>query len=180
MAALPGSAPRSVRERTRRREAEDALRQRYRAFQLRALIIGPIGRGRRLRRPPVESRLDRLLGGVVNVLLDHMSVRARDRAESMKFYAEVFGVPADGPRSRSGWLTVSSGLSLIFEEGSVEDRVHCAFRVEPGDFDVLRARLGELRIPLGPTRGTPMARSYDVRIGAAASTLATRTGTASS
>ena len=89
----------------------------------------------------------------MNILLDHLSVRVRDRVESMRFYAEIFGVPADGPRSRSGWLTVSSALSLIFEEGSAGERSHYAFRVEPGDFDVLRGRLGELRIPFGSDAG---------------------------
>jgi catechol 2,3-dioxygenase-like lactoylglutathione lyase family enzyme len=85
----------------------------------------------------------------MKVLLDHMSVPVHSKAETARFYASVFGVATDGPRARSGWLTLSDALSLIFEEGDVPDRQHYAFRVDPGDFEILLERVRRLDIPFG-------------------------------
>ena len=91
----------------------------------------------------------------MKVLLDHMSVPVHSKTETAQFYAEVFGVPADGPRARSGWLTLSDALSLIFEEGDVREKNHYAFRVEPGDFDALLERARGLGLPLGSSADNP-------------------------
>ncbi len=85
----------------------------------------------------------------MKVLLDHMSLPVHSKADSAQFYASVFGVSTDGPRARSGWLTVNDALSLILEEGEVRAKNHYAYRVDPGDFDVLLDRVGGLGIPLG-------------------------------
>ena len=85
----------------------------------------------------------------MKVLLDHMSVPVHSRAETAQFFGSVFGVPTDGPRARSGWLALSDGLSLIFEEWEVPERNHYAFRVEPSDFDALLDRVRGLSIPFG-------------------------------
>lgn len=85
----------------------------------------------------------------MRVLLDHMSFQVRNRAESAQFYASVFGVPVEGPRARSGWLTLSDALSLIFEESESPEKNHYAFRVDSPDFDALLERVQGLGVPFG-------------------------------
>jgi extradiol dioxygenase family protein len=85
----------------------------------------------------------------MKVLLDHMSVPVHDRASTAQFYASVFGVSTDGPRSRSGWVALSDGLSLILEEGEVPGPRHYAFRVEMTDFRTTVERVRDLGIPFG-------------------------------
>ena len=85
----------------------------------------------------------------MKVLLDHLSVPVHSKTETAQFYAGIFGVPTDGPRARSGWLALSDALFLIFEEGDVPERNHYAFRVDPGDFDLLLDRVRGLDIPFG-------------------------------
>lgn len=85
----------------------------------------------------------------MKVLLDHMSVPVHDKAATAQFYAGVFGVKTDGPRARSGWVTLSDALALILEEGEVHATNHYAFRVEPDDFQAVLGRVRGLGIPFG-------------------------------
>ena len=91
--------------------------------------------------------------------LDHIIVPAADRVASARLVAQLLGVPRSetcnvGPFSP---VYVNEGLTLDFAQmpGPFTPG-HFAFRVSPGDFEAILARLeaagiGYRSTPLGPT-----------------------------
>ena len=87
----------------------------------------------------------------MTVFLDHMSVPARDKVGTAEFYARVFGVTYEGPRRDFAPIRLNDGLTLNFEESSVPEAHHYAFRVAADEFDAVIGRLTAAGIPFGST-----------------------------
>lgn len=85
------------------------------------------------------------------VALDHMSIPARDKVATAQFYARVFGVTYDGPRRHFAPVRLSDGLTLNFEESTVPEVHHYAFRATPEEFEAVLGRLKGNAIPFGST-----------------------------
>jgi catechol 2,3-dioxygenase-like lactoylglutathione lyase family enzyme len=96
------------------------------------------------------------------VVLDHMSVPARDKVATAEWYAQVFGVHYEGPRRHFAPVALGPGLTFNFEEGEISEQHHYAFRVEPNEFQAVQQRLVAAGVPFGSTTaekdGKPYAR----------------------
>ena len=85
----------------------------------------------------------------MTVVLDHMSVAAKDKVASANWYAHLFGVTYDGPRRMYAPVIVNEGLALNFEDAETIQRRHYAFRVSADEFDSVRQRLEAAGAPYG-------------------------------
>ncbi len=79
----------------------------------------------------------------MTIALDHTIVPARDKEESARFFARIFGLTYDGPHSHFAPVKVNDTLTLDFDNETEFDRHHYAFRDERGGIRRnLRARQG--------------------------------------
>jgi catechol 2,3-dioxygenase-like lactoylglutathione lyase family enzyme len=94
------------------------------------------------------------------VVLDHMSVPARDKVATAEWYAHVFGVSYEGPRRDFAPLALSPALTLNFEEGEISEHHHYAFRVAPDEFRAVQSRLVADGVPFGSTTQEKDGEAY--------------------
>ncbi len=90
----------------------------------------------------------------MTIALNHTIVPARDKVESAKFFAKVFGLSFD--KSAVGYFApvrVNETLTLDFDDDySINDRFdvhHYAFHVSDQEFDEIFTRVQEMGIPFG-------------------------------
>jgi catechol 2,3-dioxygenase-like lactoylglutathione lyase family enzyme len=94
----------------------------------------------------------------MTIVLDHTIVPARDKEQSARFFARVFGLSYDGPRYHFAPVQVNEGLTLDFDERGDFEHHHYAFKVSDGEFEQIFARVKEDGIVYGsgPTSLTDM------------------------
>ena len=73
--------------------------------------------------------------------LDHTIVPARDKEESARFFARIFGLSYDGPMSHFAPVQVNEALTLDFDDAEDFERHHYAFKVSDAEFDEIFGRL---------------------------------------
>ena len=95
------------------------------------------------------------------VVLDHMSVPARDKIATAEWYAQVFGVLYEGPRRDYAPVSLGPSLTFNFEEGEISEHHHYAFRVAPDEFRAVQGRLVAAGIPFGSTTRDKDGQAYD-------------------
>jgi catechol 2,3-dioxygenase-like lactoylglutathione lyase family enzyme len=124
-----------------------ARRQRIRPIALigggdRPVAPAMAGWGRAARR--------RRRGKAMAITLDHMIVPARDKEESARFYARIFGVPYEGAAGPFAPVRINPTLTLDFDTwaGAFEP-LHYAFHVDDAAFDAILARVREAGLPYG-------------------------------
>ena len=91
--------------------------------------------------------------------LDHLILRARDAAESARFYANVLGFVHEGRRGPFETLCVNDGLVLDLLEGEVREPMHLAFRLGREEFAAVHRRLLDHDVPFG---GGPFDRDGEI------------------
>ena len=96
----------------------------------------------------------------MTVVLDHMSVPARDKVATAEFYARAFGVTYDGPRRHFAPVRLSDGLTLNFEQSDVPEVHHYAFRVTGDEFEAVLGRLRSFGVPFGSTTAESNGEVY--------------------
>lgn len=96
----------------------------------------------------------------MSLALDHTLVPAKDKDESARFFARVFGLKYDGPGSHFAPVKVNDTLTLDFADDEGFDRHHLAFKTSRAEFDAIIARLKSEKIPFGSG-----PRSDDMQIG---------------
>ncbi|QXH49104.1 VOC family protein [Pseudomonas fakonensis] len=97
--------------------------------------------------------------------IDHLVLRVRDLARSMKFYGDVLGCPLDRRREDLGMVHLAAGSSLIDlvaiegplgrKGGAAPGREghnldHLCLRIEPFDEPALRAHLQAAGVQVEP------------------------------
>ena len=85
----------------------------------------------------------------MSILLDHTIVPARDKDESARFFAKVFGLKYDGPVSHFAPVRVNDTLTLDFDTSSDFDSLHYAFKVSTPEFDAIFERIRDGKIAYG-------------------------------
>jgi catechol 2,3-dioxygenase-like lactoylglutathione lyase family enzyme len=87
------------------------------------------------------------------VELNHTIVPARDKEESARFYARMFGFAYEGAQGHFAPVRIQSqSLTLDFDENDSFEPGHYAFKVSEAEFDQIFARIREagLRYGSGP------------------------------
>jgi len=83
------------------------------------------------------------------VSLDHMIVRVRNQAESVRFYQQILAFKHEGRADPFDILRVHEGFTLDLMEQVPRDQVHLAFCLERAAFEAVHLRLMQLNIPFG-------------------------------
>ena len=85
----------------------------------------------------------------MTIMLDHTIVPARDKEQSARFFARIFGLAYDGPRYHFAPVKVNDALTLDFDECDAFEHHHYAFKVSDAEFDAIYARVKADRIVYG-------------------------------
>jgi catechol 2,3-dioxygenase-like lactoylglutathione lyase family enzyme len=85
----------------------------------------------------------------MSIVLDHTIVPARDKEESARFFARIFGLSYDGAVSHFAPVRVNESLTLDFDTESDFDSHHYAFKVSDDVFDGIYARIRDEGIAYG-------------------------------
>ena len=88
-------------------------------------------------------------GEFMAITLNHTIVPARDKVESARFYARIFGFEYVGNFSHFVVVRVNDTLSLDFDERAKFESHHYAFKVSEAEFDEIFARLKAENISYG-------------------------------
>jgi len=89
------------------------------------------------------------------IMLDHTIVPAKDKEESARFFARIFGLTYDGPLYHFAPVRVNETLTLDFDSDTNFDSHHYAFKVSEAEFDAIFARVKSEGIPYGSGPMTP-------------------------
>ena len=83
------------------------------------------------------------------ITLNHTIVPARDKEESARFFARIFGLPYDGIRGHFAPVRVNDTLTLDFDNKDSFEHHHYAFQVNDVEFDTIFARVNEAGLSYG-------------------------------
>jgi catechol 2,3-dioxygenase-like lactoylglutathione lyase family enzyme len=73
--------------------------------------------------------------GLLTIVLDHTIVPARDKEESARFFARIFGLEYQGPVSHFAPVRINETLTIDFDNWDSFERHHYAFKVSEAEFD---------------------------------------------
>jgi catechol 2,3-dioxygenase-like lactoylglutathione lyase family enzyme len=85
----------------------------------------------------------------MSIVLDHTIVPARDKEESARFFARIFGLRYEGAVSHFAPVRVNETLTLDFDTDADFDQHHYAFKVGEAAFDGIFERVRAEGIPYG-------------------------------
>jgi catechol 2,3-dioxygenase-like lactoylglutathione lyase family enzyme len=71
----------------------------------------------------------------MTIVLDHTIVPARDKEESARFFARIFGLEYKGPVSHFAPVRINETLTMDFDNWDSFERHHYAFKVGEAEFD---------------------------------------------
>src|SRR5215469_15552910 len=71
----------------------------------------------------------------MTIVLDHTIVPARDKEESARFFAHIFGLEYKGPVSHFAPVRINDTLTIDFDNWDSFERHHYAFKVSEAEFD---------------------------------------------
>ncbi len=71
----------------------------------------------------------------MTIVLDHTIVPARDKEESARFFARIFGLEYRGPVSHFAPVRINETLTIDFDNWDNFERHHYAFKVGEAEFD---------------------------------------------
>lgn len=91
----------------------------------------------------------------MSIVLDHTIVPARDKEESARFFARIFGLPYDGAVSHFAPVRVNETLTLDFDTDADFEPHHYAFKIGEADFDDILERVLREGIPYGSSPLSP-------------------------
>jgi catechol 2,3-dioxygenase-like lactoylglutathione lyase family enzyme len=85
----------------------------------------------------------------MSIVLNHTIVPARDKDESARFFAHIFGLSYEQSRSHFAPVQVNDQLTLDFMTDEKFESHHYAFKISEAEFDAIFARIQSERIPYG-------------------------------
>ena len=83
----------------------------------------------------------------MSIVLDHTIVPARDKEESARFFARIFGLEYSGPVSHFAPVRINDTLTVDFDNWDSFEMHHYAFHVGDAEFDAIFGRLQAAGIP---------------------------------
>jgi catechol 2,3-dioxygenase-like lactoylglutathione lyase family enzyme len=85
----------------------------------------------------------------MTIVLDHTIVPARDKDESARFFARIFGLRYEPTDSHFAAVRVNESLTFDFDTDTEFEAHHYAFKISEVEFDAIFARIDEEGIPYG-------------------------------
>ena len=85
----------------------------------------------------------------MEIVLDHTIVPSRDKEDSARWFAEIFGLSYDGPAGHFAPVKVNASLTLDFDNREGFQPHHYAFHVSEEDFDAIFGRIKDRGIVYG-------------------------------
>jgi catechol 2,3-dioxygenase-like lactoylglutathione lyase family enzyme len=85
----------------------------------------------------------------MSIVLDHTIVPARDKEESARFFARIFGLPYEAGGGHFAEVRVNDALTFDFATEDGFESHHYAFKISEAEFDAIFARVQRERIPYG-------------------------------
>jgi catechol 2,3-dioxygenase-like lactoylglutathione lyase family enzyme len=85
----------------------------------------------------------------MSIALDHTIVPAKDKEESARFFARIFGLTYEGPHSRFAPVKVNDTLTLDFDNDTEFEHHHYAFKVSAQEFEEIFGRVKAEKLPFG-------------------------------
>ena len=85
----------------------------------------------------------------MSIVLDHTIVPARDKEESARFFANIFGLPYERGGGHFAEVRVNDTLTLLVDEDSSFESHHYAFHVSDAEFDQIFGRVRDAKLPYG-------------------------------
>ena len=89
------------------------------------------------------------------IVLDHTIVPARNKEESARFFARIFGLRYHGSVSHFSPVRVNATLTLDFDAATTFEAHHYAFKVDEQEFDAIFERIGSEKVPYGSGPRSP-------------------------
>ncbi len=83
------------------------------------------------------------------IVLNHTIVPARDKEDSARFFAEIFGLEYAGTHGHFAPVQVNDTLTLDFDNREAFEPHHYAFHVSDEEFDASLARVKAAGLPYG-------------------------------
>jgi catechol 2,3-dioxygenase-like lactoylglutathione lyase family enzyme len=83
------------------------------------------------------------------VVLDHLILPVNDRAESVRFYTQILGLPYEGEREPFSVIRVTSDLTVQLAPWGTQGGEHLAFAMTRGEFEEAFRRIREAGIAYG-------------------------------
>src|ERR1700756_4158612 len=85
----------------------------------------------------------------MTIVLDHTIVPARDKEESARFFARIFGLRYEGAVSHFAPVRVNDTLTLDFDTDETFELHHYAFQVGDGELVAIFQRVKDERLAYG-------------------------------
>ena len=83
------------------------------------------------------------------ITLNHTIVPAKDKEESARFFAKLFGLSYDGPAGHFAPVQVNDTLTMDFDNRDVLESHHYAFHVNDEEFDQVFTRVKAENVTYG-------------------------------
>lgn len=85
----------------------------------------------------------------MTIVLDHTIVPARDKEQSARFFARIFGLGYEGTVSHFAPVRINDTLVLDFATSTAFEQHHYAFKVSEHEFDAIFERIRGEKISYG-------------------------------
>ncbi len=99
------------------------------------------------------------------ITLNHTIVPSRDKENSARFFARIFGLRYDGPVGHFAQVRVNADLSLDWDNRDSFDHHHYAFLVTDREFDEILGRLKAEGVRYGSQPNAPANGEINTRRG---------------
>ena len=85
----------------------------------------------------------------MTIELNHTIVPARDKEQSARFFADIFGLKYEGPSGHFAPVRVNDRLTFDFDEDDSFEAHHYAFHVSDAEFDAIFQRVQQAALLYG-------------------------------
>ena len=85
----------------------------------------------------------------MTITLNHTIIPAKDKEESARFFARIFGLSYDGPAGHFAPVVVNDTLTMDFDNRDVLESHHYAFHISDEEFDGVFGRIKAENITYG-------------------------------
>jgi catechol 2,3-dioxygenase-like lactoylglutathione lyase family enzyme len=116
----------------------------------------------------------------MTITLNHTIVPARDKVAAARFFADIFGLRAEGAEGHFAPVRVNESFTLLFDQDDAFEAHHYAFHVSEAEFDAIFARVKKAGLTYGSAPWSLDDGKLNDWGGGAASTSRTRTAMCSS